>query len=207
MNLFEASNFMAGDDKHSFGDKPGFDDLLSDGLGGGSSFVWDEEDVDGTDEETRPVVCFRVGPDLFAVPGTNVREIVGDIDVTPLPGAPSHIDGIIVVHRQVVGLLSLRRFLDIAFDDPSLHHDPHAGDAAADTRRTIIVETPHYTVGLCVDEVTGLDEWPESLLDPKTVPENMRSATRRYARGSRTVGGSLCVYLDVESLLDDAAVQ
>lgn len=202
---------MAGDDDHSFDDKPGFDDLLAD-MGEASDFDWEEEEVEDDDEQTRPVVSFRLGGDYFAVPGDAVREIVGSVDVTPLPGAPPHIDGITVVHRQIVGLLSLHRFLDVLptteeVDSGASGDDDTGLPGDADTRRTLIVDTAHYTVGLRVDEVTGLDEWPESLLDATTIPQNMRDTTRRYARGARRLDDGLCVYLDVESLLDDAAVQ
>lgn len=178
-----------------------FDDLI-DELGGNSSFVWDQEELESQPEDvTRPVVTFRIGDDRFAIPGKAVREIVGSTEMTQLPGTPPHIRGITVVRRQVVGLLSLRTFLEIG-EDPS---EPSNADES--TERTLIVETAHYTVGLIVDEVTGLDEWPDSLIDPDTVPDNLRLSTRRYARGARTQDGGLCIYLDLEPLLDAAAVQ
>lgn len=199
---------MAGDDDQSFEDSAGFGDLL-DEVDESSAFDWDEPDVEDEPEKTRPVVSFRVGDDRFAVHGETVREIIGSTERTLLPGAPAHINGITVVRRQVVGLLSLRRFLGLGPSTRKIHapdDDESSGDQT-DSSRTVIVETAHFTIGLCVDEVMGLDEWPESKLDPDTLPENIRDKTHRYARGARRAGDDLCVYLDVESLLDDAAVQ
>ncbi len=200
---------MTDDEESVPGTSHGFDDLVEE-LGAKSSFVWDEEETDTKEEEqTRPVVIFRVGTDLFAIPGDAVREVIGVSEATQLPGAPAHIQGITVVRRQVVGLLSLRSFLDIDDDAPltGIGQSRSSEDDAQSTKRTLIVETAHYTVGLSVDEVTGLEEWPESLLDPETVPDNLRHATGRYARGARSQDDDLCIFLDLESLLDDAAVQ
>lgn len=203
---------MTDDDSQTPADDTGFDDLL-DELDEDSSFEWDDEELeaDEAEEETRPVVCFRIGTDLFAIPGESVREIVGSIERTRLPGAPPHIGGITVVRRQVVGLLSLADFLDLEAgpveETSSTDDDILEVDEDVSTERTLIVETPHYSVGIRVDEVTGLDEWPESLIDPETLPDNMQPSTRRYARGVRRQAGTMCAFLDLESLLDDAAVQ
>lgn len=201
---------MSDDQSQSPEEKPGFDDILDD-FDEDSSFEWDDEELeaDDADEQTRPVVCFRIDTDLFAVPGDSVREIMGSTKRTELPGAPPHIRGITVVRRQVIGLLSLRVFLDLgtAPVEADVDGEGPQADEAVSTERTLIVETPHHTVGIRVDEVTGLDEWPESLIDPETLPDNMRSPTRQYARGVRRQAGTLCAFLDLESILDDAAVQ
>ncbi len=182
-----------------------FDDLLDDVQD--ASFDWDDEELEAEEEEqTRPVVCFRIGRDLFAIAGDSVREISGSTEITELPGAPAHIEGITVLRRQVVGLLSLRNYLNLDADRASDAGEADGFDSVS-TDRTLIVETAHYTVGIYVDEVTGLDEWPESYLDPQTLPETIRDETRRYARGARQQQGTMCVFLDLETLLDDASIQ
>lgn len=192
-------------------DRPGFDDLFSE-IGEESSFTWDGEEIEPeSEEETRPVVCFRVGGDHFAIDAGAVREILGDLDFTALPGAPPHVSCITVVRRQVIGLLSLRHFLNL--DDRSsddLSNDENEGDGSArsiSSERVLLVDTAHYTVGLRIDEVSGIENWPHSALNAENLPENIRPSTQRYARGSRHQGDSLCVYLDLEPLLDDAAAR
>lgn len=198
------------DDADSPDDTAGFDDIVE--QLDEPTFDWDDDELEADqEEETRPVVAFRIGTDLFAVPGDSVREIMATTDSTPLPGAPAHVDGVIVVRRRVVGVLSMRKFLNL---DASLSADAATDDPGAEpafedvsTDRTLIVETAHYTVGIRVDEITGLGEWPESSIDPETLPDNIRDSTRRYARGARQQNGTLCIYLDLPTLLDDAAVR
>lgn len=196
------------DDADTPDDTAGFDDIVDDL--DDPAFDWDDEQLEADDDvETRPVVTFRIGTDLFAVPGDSVREIMGSTDATPLPGAPSHVEGVIVVRRRVVGVLVLGDFLNLDTDEPTrpVGDAPDGGLEEVSTDRTLVVETPHYTVGIRVDEITGLGEWPESAIDPETLPDNLRDTTRRYARGARQQEGTLCVFLDLASLLDDAAVR
>lgn len=170
-----------------------FADLFAD-LGEDSSLSWADEalEADGH-EKTRPVVCFRIGDDHFALPADLVREILGQAKPTALPGAPSYIEGILIVRRQVVALLSLRRFLEL--DDQGI------------ASRVLIVESAHFTVGILVDEVIGLNDWPESALDPQRLPENAHHQLRRFARGAHAFGEDHFLFLNIEALLDAAAVQ
>ena len=195
---------MANDD-HSK-DNTGFDDILEE-LDEEASFVWDDEELESDhDEETVPVVCVRVGDDLFGLPGETVREIMDSVETTPLPGAPEHIDGVTVVRRQVLGILSFRRFLDI--EAPARSGQPQPGDSEYDhmsRERTLLVETDQYAVGIHIDEVIGLEEWPASSIDVEKLPDNIHDRTHRYAAGARRTQSELCIYLNIEKLLDDAA--
>lgn len=198
---------MTDNESEAPSDPQGFGDIL-DELDDDTSFEWDDDDLEPEEEEeTVPVVCIRLDDDLFALPGESVREIMNTLEATALPGAPDHIEGVAVVRRQVLGLLSLRRFLSL--NDHSTRDsddaDAESSDGGVSTDRTLLVETDHYALGIQVDEVTGLEEWPASSIDTDRLPDNMHDHTRRYAAGAHRIGGGLCIYLDVDQLLDDAA--
>ena len=169
----------------------GFQDLLDQKEEEGD-FVWAEEEEE---EERRAVISFRLGKDRFSVAGELVREILGAQEVTALPGSPGHILGIAVLRRQVVAIVSLREFLNIPGEDRPAQ------------ARTMIVECGPFTVGLVVDEILGLGEWVESGLSKEKVPENLRASMARYARGAQVEKGELHLFLDLEGLLEDAAVR
>ena len=170
----------------------GFWDLVSE-VSEASSFAWEEEEAE--EEGGLTVLSFRVGEDLYCVEGSAVREVLGEAVMTTLPGAPEYLPGITMLRRQAVGLLALERFLERGDGE-----ERDWGQA-----RILVVETAHYVVGLLVDEVTGLETWPERALG--TLPENLNARTRRFARGGREVGESLRVLLDLEELLDEAALR
>ncbi len=172
-----------------------------DGLIGAASaddgFDWDADPSEAdVSEETVSVLRFRVGDRRFAVPTEYVREIVSELEVTPVPGAPKHVRGVSVLRRQVIGVLNLYQWLD-----------PVAEVDVVDSNRVVIVEAGPYTVGIETTEVTGMDDWPEQVLDRSRIPESINTRTRRYAAGIRLSEAEACVLLDVPKLLDDAAVQ
>ncbi len=176
--------------------KLGFDGLIEAAVSG-DGFDWDEEasEADGS-QETVSVLRFRVGDSGFAVPTEYVREIISDLTITPVPGAPKHVRGVAVLRRQVLGVLDLHQWLD-----------PVAVRERADSGRIVIVEVGPYTVGIEASEVTGMDEWPAQVLDRSRIPESINSRTRRYAAGIRLSEQEAIVLLNVPKLLDDAAVQ
>lgn len=180
----------------SIDQKLDFDGLIG-AAEAGDGFDWETDDSEvEASTKTVPVLCFRVGKRRFAVPTEFVREIVSDLDVTPVPGAPKHVRGVSVLRRQVIGVLDLHKWLD-----------PVAENAGVESNRVVIVEAGVYTVGIETSEVTGMDEWPEQVLDRSRIPDSINSRTRRYAAGIRLSEQEACVLLDVPKLLDDAAVQ
>jgi purine-binding chemotaxis protein CheW len=174
----------------------GFDGLIDEAKRPGG-FDW-EDDADDEQEVARviSVLRFQVGDRLYAVPSEYVREIVSDLRVTAVPGAPNHVRGVAVFRRQVLGVLNLGQWLD-----------PVANRSALDQGRIVIVEAGAYTVGIEADVVSGMDEWSDEVLDRGRIPESINTRTRRYAAGIRLDRNEATVLLDVPKLLDDAAVQ
>lgn len=161
------------------------------------SFDWEEEAAEAQSiGESVSVLRFSVGGREFAVPTEYVREIVADLKVTLVPGAPKHIRGVGMLRRQVVGVLDLNQWLD-----------PVAEVGVEGTSRVVIVEAGVYLTGIEVSEVTGLDQWPAQVLDRSRMPETVNTRTRRYAAGIRVDDERAVVLLDVPRLLEDAAVQ
>lgn len=183
---------MSDSNEHDFG----FEGLI-DAAVSGEGFDWDAGDSEADDsQELVSVLRFRVGDSRFAVPTEYVREIITDLSVTPVPGAPKHVRGVAVLRRQVLGVLDLHQWLD-----------PVAQQNRAGSGRIVIVEVGPYTVGIEASEVTGMDEWPAQVLDRSRIPDSINSRTRRYAAGIRLSEREASVLLDVPKLLDDAAVQ
>ncbi|AWV91180.1 chemotaxis protein CheW [Bradymonas sediminis] len=160
-------------------------------------FDWDDADSeDVAAVQLVSVLRFQVGDFLYAVPSEYVREIVSDLRVTPVPGAPSHVRGVTVYRRQVLGILNLGKWLDPA----QRRGEQHQG-------RIVIVEADSYTVGIEADVVSGMDEWPLEDVDRGAIPDSINARTRRYAAGIQINRDKATVLLDVSKLLSDAAVQ
>jgi len=69
------------------------------------------------------VLVFEVGSQKYALPTADVRELVRAVAITPLPGAPAVIEGVVDVRGRVLPVLDVRaRFrLPAKALDPSDH--------------------------------------------------------------------------------------
>lgn len=174
----------------------GFDRLIEEAAVAGR-FDWDEGSVDEDErEESLSVLCFELGQGSYAIASDYVREIVSDLPVTPVPGAPGHVRGVTVFRRQVLGVLSLAQWLD-----------PAEGQKQPGSSRIIIVEVGPYTVGLEADALSGMQQWPVEVLERDEIPPTINSRIRRYALGLRLEREQVAILLDVPRLLRDAAVR
>lgn len=82
----------------------------------------------------------------FALPLAAVERVVRMVDVTPLPGAPEVVDGVINVAGNVVAAVSIRRRLGLA------HGAPRSTDSL------VLARTPKRRLAVIVDSVTGVVE-------------------------------------------------
>lgn len=174
----------------------GFGALIAQASQRPAGFDWQDDDVGAEAAQVLAVLRFGVGARQYAVAARYVREIVSDLRITPVPGAPNYVRGVAIYRRQVLGVLSLDQWLD-----------PVAARAVAEQGRIVIVEAGAYLVGIDANEVSGMGEWAEETLDRSRIPDTLSARTRRYAAGIRVEGNQATVLLDIPRLLADAAVQ
>ncbi|MEM1348277.1 MAG: chemotaxis protein CheW [Myxococcota bacterium] len=172
----------------------GFEELIEQSKQAFADFDWSATPTED-EEASMSVLSFGIGEHRFAVTGEDVREIIRSPEITPIPGTPRHIMGIIVHRRQVVGVLDLLGWLQMnAYQE----HD---------ALRLVIVEHGDFIVALPTDQTTRIEEWSREQLSgvlPQTLPSRVRTytkATREHAAGRATI------LLDIKSILDDAAVR
>ena len=112
-------------------------------------------------------------------------EMVGHL--TPVPNAPSFVDGVTSVRGRVIPAVSLRaRF--------GFERAPH------DLRtRLVVVRAGGRVVGLIVDNAREFAAIPPETIQPP--PEGMADLSSRYLRGMAHFGDRLILILDVAELL------
>jgi purine-binding chemotaxis protein CheW len=62
------------------------------------------------------IVGFRVGRETYGVPITSLREIVRVPEITAVPDAPEHVEGVINLRGKIVSVFDLRKRVDSASD-------------------------------------------------------------------------------------------
>jgi len=135
------------------------------------------------------LACFEVCEGVYALDVGCVREVVRWQEVTPLPKAPSLIDGVIDLRGAVVPVIDLKRALYGERSEPG-------------TRTRIVVsEVEGLVVGLVVDSATDVLSVDVAALDdpPALAAQAGYDATRAVVRRP---GTSPILVLSLEHVLE-----
>jgi purine-binding chemotaxis protein CheW len=133
------------------------------------------------------VACFRLKDDLYAVDIMRIKEIIRPQKLTPLPQAPSFIDGIINLRGAVIPVVDLRKRFDMT-----------AREVTAATR-LLIVRLSAQTLGLVVDDVTEVITVP--VKDIKPPPSVSEGTIVNHLLGVCLSGENMVMLLDIDRLL------
>ncbi|NIQ10356.1 MAG: purine-binding chemotaxis protein CheW, partial [Gammaproteobacteria bacterium] len=100
------------------------------------------------------LACFRIGAELYALDIMRIKEIIRPQKLTPVPKAPSFIEGVINLRGAVIPVADLRK----RFDQP----------VGAETRknRIVICSLVGKIIGLLVDEVTEVKRYGRKEIAP-----------------------------------------
>lgn len=105
-------------------------------------------------EKEEQIVAFQVAGETYGVDIALIHEIIRQRDITQLPRTAPEIEGVINLRGKIVPIMDLRQRLGL----------PSAERTGA--TRIIVVELAGCTVGLTVDNVTGVLRLPESSIEP-----------------------------------------
>jgi len=134
------------------------------------------------------VVGFQVGRETYGIPITTLHEIVRVPEITAVPDAPEHVEGVINLRGKIVAVVDLRK----RFGKPATGLDRH--------RRILVVEHRGRLSGMIVDSASEVLKIPESEIEP--APSMMQEGGPECITGLGKHNGRLITLLDVGKLLD-----
>jgi purine-binding chemotaxis protein CheW len=137
-------------------------------------------------QEALEVVEFLLAYERYGIESSYVREVYPLKELTPLPGTPSFVLGIINERGQILSVIDLKKFFDL----------PEKG--LTDLNRVIIVRNDHMEFGILADTILGVRAIPFTDLQP-SLP-TLTGIREEYLKG---VTGERVVILDAEKLLSD----
>jgi chemotaxis signal transduction protein len=79
-------------------------------------------DLDARSEQSSLMVIGRIADRAFAVPARAVERILRMVAVTPLPGAPPQVAGVINLHGTILPVVDPRLHLDLPRAAPHVDH-------------------------------------------------------------------------------------
>lgn len=127
-------------------------------------------------------LVFAVGPERFALPLTQVREVIATQPVTSLPGSPGWLVGLTNLRGELVPVVDLTRLLDLPPSDTEPAH-------------LVVVETDGGTAGVTADGAPR----PADLNEPLGEGESA-AALARYDIGDGEVATLIDLAAVVESV-------
>jgi len=134
------------------------------------------------------IVGFRVGRETYGVPITSLREIVRVPEITAVPDAPEHVEGVINLRGKIVSVFDLRKRLGEVTVAPSKRN------------RILVVEHRGRLCGLIVDSASDVLKIPVADVDPS--PTEFVEGGLNCVTGLGKYQGRLIVLLDIEKVLE-----
>jgi purine-binding chemotaxis protein CheW len=133
------------------------------------------------------IVGFRVGRETYGVPIKLILEIVRVPEITAVPDAPEHIEGVINLRGKIVSIMDLRK----RFGEKHIVSSRH--------NRILILELQGRLAGLIVDGASEVLKLPAEEIEPP--PAVFQESGLQCVTGVAKHGGRLVVLLDIAKLL------
>lgn len=134
-------------------------------------------------------VTFYLADEKYGVPVSQVREVLRYSEITPVPGAPDYVIGIINLRGNVVTVLDTRK----RFALPPVEVD--------DSTRVVIIEVEEQVVGILVDQVSEVMRLGNG--EVETAPNVGNDESSKYIQGVASRDGNLLILVDLHKLLSD----
>lgn len=133
-------------------------------------------------------LAFDLSQEQYAIPLFKVKEVIGMIDMTPIPGAPSHFRGVINLRGQVISVIDLRAKLKLAPEKPT----PETS--------IIILDVADFSMGVIVDSVNSV--FPLAPADISPASEVNLLSKAAFLSGIAKRDHRLTLLLEIDAILN-----
>ena len=135
---------------------------------------------------------FRLGDEIYGINVMQIREVLRHSEITPVPGAPGYVLGIINLRGNVVTVIDTRKRFGLA---------PGNIDEQA---RIVIVEVDTQVVGMLVDSVADVTYLRQSEIE--TTPNIGNEETSKFIQGVCNKDDELLILIELERMIDTSPV-
>jgi purine-binding chemotaxis protein CheW len=135
------------------------------------------------------VIEFGLAHERYAIEAAYVREVHPLEDLTPLPGTPPFVAGIVNVRGRILPVIDIKKFFDL----------PEPG--ITDAHKILLVHTTEMELGILADTVVGMRSIP---LD--TIQSSLPTLTGLREEYLKGVTAESLVILDAARILSDRRI-
>jgi purine-binding chemotaxis protein CheW len=133
------------------------------------------------------LVVFALGDDEYGVPIANVQEIIRYVPPRPIPGSPSHVEGVLNLRGSIIPVINLQQLFG-------------SRGAPSEDATVVVVELSDATVGVVVDEVREVMTIDLAATEPP--PAGIGAEGDESIRAVAKLQDRLLVVLDLVGLLE-----
>ncbi len=146
----------------------------------------EESTVEEVHDPLTQWVTFFLADEKYGVPVSQVMEVLRFTEITPVPGAPDSVMGIINLRGNVVTVLDTRK----KFGLPPRETD--------DSTRIVVINIEDDVIGILVDNVSDVMWLRASEMD--SAPNTSGEENARYIQGVASRDGELLILVDLLKL-------
>ncbi len=139
------------------------------------------------DDQVTQWGTFRLGDEIYGVNVMQIREVLRYTEITPVPGAPYFVLGIINLRGNVVTVIDTRT----RFGLPQAEVDNNS--------RIVIVEVDKQVIGMLVDSVAEVTYLKESEIEK--APSVGNEETSKFITGVCNKNGELLILIELERMI------
>ncbi len=133
-------------------------------------------------------ICFTLGNEKFAIPLSQVKEVIGNIEITPVPHSPDYYEGIMNLRGQIIPVIDLRTKLAIK--------------KGTSKEMTIIIldfDSETHSLGVIVDSVDAVNSFEAE--DISKIEESVFFMKSEYVLGVAKSEKGLTMILQLKAVL------
>ncbi len=138
---------------------------------------------------TEKYLTFFIDGQLFAIPSSEVVEIIRMQPITFVPKLPPFIIGVINLRGKIVPLVDVR----LKFNKEKREYDDHTS--------IIVAEVSELSVGLIVDSVNDVTNIAKNQISE--TPRLAKDSVNNFVKGIATLNDNAIMLLDIERILTD----
>ncbi len=139
--------------------------------------------------ESLEVVEFLLAYEKYAIESRYVREVYPLENLTPLPGTPAFVLGIVSVRGEIISVIDIKKFFDL----------PEKG--LTNLNKVLVLQSQDMVFGVLADAILGVRHLSLAEIQP-SLP-TLTGIREKYLRG---VTLDRMVVLDAEKLLTDEKI-
>jgi purine-binding chemotaxis protein CheW len=131
------------------------------------------------------LLTFWLDGSKFACQLEAMQRVIWAVEITPLPGQTDKVKGVINLEDQVVPIVDLRQIVGLPTRAIELDDD------------IVIANSEYGPVGMIVDGVAGVAEYPDSEFEPIT------EAVKSFACGVLKTNSDLIIVVDPTKMINE----